>query len=161
MTSLPHVTIGLMASLNVPTDGYRFVQHDTQPDDDIYQTTWKVAGELIFRLKEILPIVSSIDCAFNQRPIPGELWLTVTVTLEPFKDVEVSAIKQYTGISSPHMRENDMLVQFLINPLMTELRRNLARARSERIEQNDRLTGLLRKLGEPSYVGNLVEGKLI
>jgi len=151
MTSLPRVTIGLQAAPNVPTDGYMFIRHSTQPDDGMRQAAWWIACQLVERMSDILPTVLSIDCTFSQRPTPGELGLNVAITIEPITDTQLSVDKMYSGISLPHMQDHASMKRFLVDPLMEDLRRELARARSDRNDQNEKLTGLLHILGEPHY----------
>ena len=150
VTVLPQIIIGLWAIPNVPTDGYHYIRHNTEPTAEMRLCVYQVAEMILGVLGNAIKHVSKLEFVFRRSSLPSELDLETTIWLELPGGITRSAFESY-GISFEHMRTPERLNEFLIERLRNDVATIIYTVSRQQHDDGDTTAALLEDVGKPVF----------
>lgn len=150
MTMPALITIETRAIPNRRTEGYRYIKHETEPDAEILAVTWKLIWDFCALVGEASSLITQVHISFERDQFPGDLRLVMKFDFS-IEGSTISVEKSYGHISAPHMREEQALKDYVLEPLRNELAKKIAQQSNLLQEQSSQTEKLLDYTGQPQY----------
>jgi hypothetical protein len=144
------ITIETRAIPNRRTNGYRFIKHDTEPDAEILAIAWKLIWDFCALIDEAASLITQVHISFERDHFPGDLRLAMKFDFS-IEGSPISVETTYGHISAPHMREDQALKDYVLEPLRNDLAKKIAQKSNHLQEQSSQTEKLLDFTGQPEY----------